>query len=170
MRFSIINVGTLDITRHGKVTVGTIEHYRWRFVATDVDGNTFRSSGTTPTYADADDVFALACEAISVEVAEFTGDDTGNIWGLYASDTERGFESAADHAISPMFYRMESADYAPDGVTFDTKKEIEQSLRNHFRTGWISEGHVQFVYVNNRLEPLGCYVVGPRGGLTWENY
>jgi hypothetical protein len=172
MLYEIPGLGSLEISRDGedRAGMGFGLRYKWRFVATDTDGNTFRSWGTTPADADANTVFGLACDAISAEVEKFTGDDTGNMWSVYASDVESGDEHAANYAVGVLFYRTESYAYNPDGDTYRTKSSVRESIMSAYNGGWISEGHTTFVYRNNDDEPVGCYTVGPRGGLKWENY
>lgn len=172
MLYEIPGLGSLRVSRDGEYSEGYGPRYKWRFVATDTDGNVFRSWGTTPGPAnfDANDVFGLACDAISAEVEKFTGDDTGNMWSVYASDVESGDDHAANYAVGVLFYRTESHAYNPDGDTYRTKRDIRESIKIAYNGGWISEGHTTFVYRNNDDEPVGCYTVGPRGGLKWESY
>lgn len=172
MRYKLPNLGTLVVARNGEVhpTDGFGIRYKWNVSATDTDGNTFRSWITTPDGMSEDDVFGAACDAVAHEVEKFTGDDTGNEWGTYASDVEYGMEYAACYAEHVSHYRVESFAYNPGGDTFRTIADVESYARDQWVSSQVTEGSTIDVYRNNDAEPTFRYVYGPRGGLRRENY
>lgn len=172
MRYTLPNLGTLTISRKGEYTDGWGFglRYKWDVSATDTDGNKFRSWVTTPDGTDEDGVFIIACEAISEEVARFTGDDTGNGWGLYAWDVSYGSDYAACYAEHVSHYRTTSFAFDPGSETFRTIADVESHARDQWGMSLVSEGDVVDVYRNNDDYPVFRFRYGPRGGLTRENY
>lgn len=172
MRYTLPNLGTLTVSRKGGYTDGWGFglRYKWDVSATDTDGNTFRSWVTTPEGMGEDGVFIIACEAISEEVARFTGDDTGNEWSLYASDVSYGTDYAACYAEHVSHYRIVPFAYDPGSQTFPTLGALERWVRDWFGCSLSLDTDVIDVYRNNDDEPSHRYTKGPRGGLRRENY
>jgi hypothetical protein len=162
-------LGLISVLRNGEY--GGSDRYKWNVRGNDVNGVPFRTWITTPNGWDENSVVACALDAISYEVAEFTGDDTGNMWGIYSEDMENGDEYAASYRVDgTSHYRMYPFTLNPDGETLRTISDVENHLREELRIGVSGPGSVVDVYVNNNDEPSFRYIVGPRGGLRRENY
>ena len=86
MRYNVPDAGALTMEYSGTSIENGLCRYTWRFTGEALDGTVYKSWGTAPAHWSDAEIYALGCDAIAQEVENATGDDTGNVWSLAASD------------------------------------------------------------------------------------
>lgn len=167
MEFQIPNVGTLSINRAGECGGG---HYKWRARVELTDGTVLRTWGTVPKHWEAPEIFAWACDAIADVESQRTGDDTGNEWNLLAHDAEEDPDEAVRYAVSTLWWRARPHTLDQSGNTYRYIQDVEDAWRHGYINYYPDEGDVLDLYRNNDDEPTKRLVMGPRGGVTRENF
>jgi len=167
-------IGTLSVLRDGEDHPGWGFglRYKYNVRATDTEGNEFRSWITVPDGWSEDHIVSGALDAIAYEVVEFTGDDTGNMWDVYAYDMYEGSEFAASYRVNGVsHYRVQPFSYDRNSDTYATLSEIESAWKNGLLFyGYPDSGDTLDVYFNNDDEPSVRFTFGPRGGIKRERF
>lgn len=97
LHYEFPGLGKAAIERNGEYGY---DRWKWWIYAEEPGGKVFKTWITAPKDWDEDAVLSAALDAISQEVEEATGDDTGNEWGLIARDLAEGEEFAASFSVS----------------------------------------------------------------------